>query len=58
MTTPPELQEYYDAYDVMMDAHRGHWPSELTFIARYKAARQAAVEADYLPERPEFDINS
>jgi hypothetical protein len=54
MTYPKELQAYYDAHDRMMDAHRGHWPDELTFIERYKAARRAAVEAGYLPEKPEF----
>jgi hypothetical protein len=54
MTYPQELQAYYDAHDRMMDAHRGHWPGELTFIKKYKAARRAAVKAGYLPEQPEF----
>jgi hypothetical protein len=55
MTHPPELQAYYDAHDVMMDAERGHWPGELVFIERYKVARYNAVKAGYLPEQPEFE---
>lgn len=56
MTYPRELQAYYDAHDDMMDAHRyteGRWLEAQTW-GFYKFARQRAVEAGYLPERPEF----
>ena len=54
--TDPTLQAYYDAHDVMMDAHRGNWPGELVFIERYKVARYNAVKAGLIPEQPQFDV--
>jgi len=55
MTYPPELQDYYDAHDAMMDAERwGYEATWSTYYGDYKVARASAVKAGHLPEKPEF----
>lgn len=56
MDYPRKLQNYYDSHDEMMDAHRRKAPDlEAIYWGFYKFTRQQAVEAGYLPERPEFE---